>query len=402
MNSNNECWYSSMVSKCPMMSILICILICILIIICLMFGCSGASKDSVNGTADNQPKQTEIQKSEEHIKCGDGVCDEFELAKGICPRDCGTDNPSGIRTPGTVYFGFMVHLEGWDDEMIKETKFRAHANEARKLANIFDQYDAKVTFEASPEFVEGCIAWNDNVLQELHDGGHGIGVHADKGYYPSNPGYTLEQFTFDIRQMKKDMEDLVDFEIQHVSGICSDLDWAKAAIDAGYVFTTGGVGYCCQSMPVDMRPNKYKICISPAHCHGNMPLDMEDRINPWKINTAIGNWTVDDPSGELVNLASDSGIKNLYEETFDSSQTHGDMDYSVEDIGVLVEKVEKAISISDVNEVNILYFSLSIGAADVNADFYLKMFEALQPYVDAGQLEYWTMNQMYKAYIAVI
>ncbi len=305
-----------------------------------------------------------------------------------------------LREPGTVYFGFMVHLEGWDNEMNVQDMFSNHAGEARKLATVFEEYGARVTFEASPEFVQGCVAWDDDVLQELHDSGHGIGVHADKGYHPQDSEYTLQQFTSEIREMKEDMEDILDFEIQHVSGICSDLDWAKAAIDAGYVFTTGGVGYCATSMPVNMRPDEYRMCKNPGECHGNMPLDMEDRINPWRISTATGDWTVDDPDGKLVNLASDGGIKNLYEEIIDPSATHGDYEYSDEDIDIVVEKVEEAISLSDSDKVNIIYFSLSIGAADVDTVFYSRMFEALQPYVDSGRLEYRSMNQMYEEYVS--
>jgi hypothetical protein len=187
---------------------------------------------------------------------------------------------------------------------------------------------------------------------------------------------------------------------QPPSGKCSDLDWAKAAIDAGYVFTTGGVGYSAMSMPVGLRPAEYRNCKNPAQCHGNMPLDMEDRINPWRISTAKADWTVDDPNGKLVYLASDGGIKNLYEETLDASQTHGDFDYTDEDIDVLVDKVEEALSLSDANRVNIIYFSLSIGAADVDNGFYTKMFQALKPYVNSGRLEYKSMNEMYEEYIS--
>jgi len=302
--------------------------------------------------------------------------------------------------PGTVYFGFMVHLEGWDNEMINRAQFEKHAAEAIKLADIFEDYGAKVTFEASPEFVEACKTWNDNVLQELHDRGHGIGVHADKGFYPQGTVYTMAQFTSEIREMRDDMEDLVNFKIQHVSGICSDLDWAKAAIDAGYVFTTGGVGYCAMSMPLNLRPAEYKNCKNPAMCHGNMPLDMKDRINPWRISSAKIDWTIDDPSGKLVFLSSDSGIKNLYEETLDSSHNQGDYEYTDEDIDVAVQKVEEAISLSSADKVNILYFSLSIGSADVDTGFYTKLFKAFKPYVDSGQLEYRSMNQMYQEYIS--
>jgi len=41
------------------------------------------------------------------------------------------------REPGTVYFGFMVHLEGWDNEMNNQGQFDKHAGEARKLADVF-------------------------------------------------------------------------------------------------------------------------------------------------------------------------------------------------------------------------------------------------------------------------
>jgi hypothetical protein len=359
------------------------------------------SEDSQIST---QQPDVEVNSTTSHPsgKCGDGICDKLERERGVCPEDCASinsDNTGANHEPGIVYFGFMVHLEGWDNEMNNRNQFDDHANEARKLADIFEDYGAKVTFEASPEFVEACQAWNENVLQELHDRGHGVGVHADKGYYPADSSYNQAQFTFDIRQMKEDMEDLVDFEVQHVSGICSDLDWAKAAIDAGYVFTTGGVGYCCMSMPSNMRPPEYRNCRNPASCHGNMPLNMAERIHPWRIATAKGDWTIDDPGGRLVNLASDGGIKNLYEETLDASVTHGDYEYSDEDITEVVNKVEEAISLSDASKINILYFSLSIGAADVDTDFYTSMFQALQQYVDSGQLEYKTMNEMYGEYI---
>jgi hypothetical protein len=198
--------------------------------------------------------------------------------------------------------------------------------------------------------------------------------------------------------MKEDAEAL-GLDIEHVSGICSDLDWAKAAIDAGYLFTTGGVGYCAMSMPEEMRPAIYRNCLSPAHCHGNFPMNMADRLPPWRISTATGDWIQHDPEGGLVILSSDSGIKNLYEETQDSQATHGDMEYTNEDIDVLVSKIEEALTLVEPGRINQIYFSLSIGAADVDQIFYDRMFAALQPYVDSGVLEYKTLNEIYHLYL---
>jgi hypothetical protein len=295
-------------------------------------------------------------------------------------------------TETKLYLGLMVHLEGWFDEVDNEEKFYKHMSAALELAEVFEEHGAYVTFEASPETIQASAVW-DNLLLELQNRGHGIGVHADKGY-SQNPNFNQDLFTAQIREMREDAE-AIGLVIEHVSGICSSLDWGKAAIDAGYIFTTGGVGYCAMSMPEDMRPAVYQDCPSPAQCHGNMPLEMADRLHPWSISTAAGDWIQNDPAGALVILSSDSGIKNLYEETLDSQATHGDMEYSDEDIDVLVSKVEEALALAEPGKINQIYFSLSIGAADVDRGFYEKMFEALQPYVDSGALEYKTLNEIY-------
>mgnify|MGYP001128128786 CR=1 FL=1 len=296
-----------------------------------------------------------------------------------------------------LYLGLMVHLEGWFDEMDREDKYIKHMAAALELAEVFEEHGARVTFEASPETIQASATW-DNLLLELQQRGHTIGVHADRGY-TQNPNFNLDLFTAQIEEMKEEAEEL-GLTIEHVSGICSNLDWAKAAIDAGYLFTTGGVGYCAMSMPEEMRPAIYQDCPSPAHCHGNFPLEMTDRLPPWRISTATGDWIQHDPEGGLVILSSDSGIKNLYEETQDSQATHGDMDYSDEDINVLVSKIEEALALIEPGRINQIYFSLSIGAADVDRAFYTKMFEALKPFVDAGDLEYKTLNEIYHLYLS--
>lgn len=356
-----------------------------LIVLLLSSGCSSPTESPAPSLPSKQSTPA-IQPD----PCGDGVCDAVESNTGNCPQDCGSSPEIKL------FLGLMVHLEGWMDEMDHEEKFQKHMGEALELAEIFEKYNARVTFEASPETIEANAVW-ENLLLELQERGHGIGVHADRGYY-QNPNYNLAIFTAEIRKMKQDAEAL-GLIIEHVSGICSDLDWAKAAIDAGYVFTTGGVGYCALSMPEELRPEIYQDCPNPAQCHGNMPLEMADRIHPWRIDSAAGDWTGHDPAGRLVNLASDSGIKNLYEETQDSGSTHGDMEYTQEDIDVLVSKVEEALLVAKPDQVNQIYFSLSIGAVDVDERFYESMFKALQPFVDAGQLEYKSLNEVYHLYL---
>lgn len=369
----------------------------------LMLFCWGCSTPQAEPTIPTQTDQSDAaappSTQAKESPCGDGICDSVESKSGQCPQDCQAAPEIQSQQPvaeSKLYLGLMVHLEGWTDEMDWEEKYTGHMSAALELAEVFEENGAWVTFEASPETVEASGVW-DNLLLELQDRGHSIGVHADKGY-SQNPNYNQVLFTAQIREMREDAEDL-GLVIEHVSGICSDLDWGKAAIDAGYKFTTGGVGYCAMSMPEEMRPEIYRDCPSPAECHGNMPLEMADRIHPWRIDSAAMDWTRHNPSGELVILSSDSGIKNLYEETQDSQATHGDMEYTDEDIEVLVSKVEEAIALAEPGKINQIYFSLSIGAADVDRVFYEKMFSALQPYVDSGVLEYKTLNEIYHLYL---
>ncbi len=75
------------------------------------------------------------------------------------------------------------------------------------------------------------------------------------------------------------------------------------------------------------------------------------------------------------------------------------MVYSDEDIQVLVEKIEEALSYVDPDQVNQIYFSLSIGTSEIDPDFYDRMFSALKPYIDDGKLAYKTLNEVYLEYI---
>ncbi|PIN79397.1 hypothetical protein COV16_04460, partial [Candidatus Woesearchaeota archaeon CG10_big_fil_rev_8_21_14_0_10_34_8] len=259
--------------------------------------------------------------------CGDGICDFIELNKHICPEDCieilppssvddkysvDSDFPDlstlDIMTPvesGVVYITMMVHIEGWNNEGISEGSFQQHVQAVEKLATLFEEHNAKATFEASPEFIEGYKNWNGTILNELYDKGFGIGIHADAGGSADRDGLTQEEFTQEIAIQKKNAEEVTGLDILHVSGICSSLDWVKAATDAGYLFTSGTVGYCAMALPENERPEEYSNCSNPSVCHGEMPLDLKDRVHPWRVSSGL-NWLEDDSNGHLVVFASEN------------------------------------------------------------------------------------------------
>jgi len=293
-----------------------------------------------------------------------------------------------------LYIALMTHLEGYKSEAENERSFTGHAESTRELATIFEEHDARVTFESSPEFTEACGVWDDNVLLELEERGHGVGVHADVG---GTPGTELGFLTKQITEMKTDLEDLLGHSVLHVSGICSDADWVKAAIDAGYKFTDGTVGYCAMSMPEEDRPEEYSACTTPSKCHGVIPTELEGRLQPWSTSSGL-TWLEDDPEGELVIFASSSGIKHFasgdYEVASDSELTQEDAD-------ALMLELDEALTYVEAGEVNVWYLSLSIGKpiSALDEEVYHSWLNALQPYIDAGLVEWKTLNEVYEIYM---
>lgn len=108
---------------------------------------------------------------ERDLRCGDGTCGGPESPQN-CPADC-----SSASSPTVLYLGIMVHLEGWSDQF-SQVKFERHAQLMREYASLFETYGARLTWE-SKELTDGVLAWGDNVLLEMEQRGHGVGVHAD-------------------------------------------------------------------------------------------------------------------------------------------------------------------------------------------------------------------------------
>ncbi len=255
--------------------------------------------------------------------CGDGVCSGPEN-KTNCRQDCQNfednlpqvfpeEHEPGSPIPpadeksgeGVLFIGIMVHLEGWDDD-VNHQRFAMHAKSVREYADLFEKYGGKLTLE-SKEMTEGIHRWGDNVLLEMQQRGHGVGVHADLG---GEKSYDCSQFAADLVQRRQRLEAL-GVTVRHASGISSTCDWVTASIDAGYQFTTGQVAYSVMSMPLNKRPHEFRNCPNPGSCHEVYPPDLADRIHPWRANSGA-DWVTHDPDGRLVILSSSSGIKQMY------------------------------------------------------------------------------------------
>jgi hypothetical protein len=332
--------------------------------------------------------------------CGDGICDQFEREQGVCPEDCAPlVSEQDTSTEGILYIGMMIHLEGWDTEIENRNQFIRHAQAAREMAALFEAHGACATFEARPEFVRACQIWDDNVLAELYERGHGIGVHADMGGSVEKEGLTQELFSTRIASLKEEMESVTGLEIIHVSGICSTLDWISAAADAGYTCVSGCVGYCAMSLPPHKRPQAYTSCKNPAQCHGVIPLAFEERLHPWRTSTAR-NWLQADPEGNIVILPANGGLYHLEEEYGTSTSYVRSDTFSREDIIVYRDLLEEALQYTEKDTVNIFYVAVSIGNPHIDESLFHEWFEIIQPYLDSGHVQWKTLPDMYRQFIA--
>jgi len=350
----------------------------------LFFACTPAQQKN--------PPQVSIEIKE---KCGDGFCDKLEKEKGICPQDCEM-RQQDYKTPEKLYLSMMIHLEGWDDEVENEEKFNGHSNAARKFLAVFDKYNAKATVEARLEFVKAQNNWGDNVLKEFHEKGHGIGLHADLGGNAEEIGMSQEDMNQRLTDMKNQFEKLSGIKIQHASGICSSLDWVEAAIKAGLEFTTGGVAYCVMSMPEEDRPEEFKDCESPLYCHDTYPLEVKGRVHPWRVSDGA-NWLEHDPNGKLVYFAPENALNWLAEEETGSDAIKKIFDQK--DIDAFMDRMQEALEYTKDGEISTMYVGWSIGDANPDLEVLDSWFASIQPYVESGQVEWMSVNDMYDEFL---
>jgi len=375
---------------------------CFTLLSVLLFACQVAGTPSLI-----TPTPPTAQPSLARGYCGDGRCDGPENPQN-CPADCQAptlvETPRPTRSPvptkapvttpspgqGVFYLGIMVHLEGWNDGQ-NQARFQEHARLMREYATLFEKYGAKLTWE-SKEVTEGILRWGDNVLLEMEQRGHGVGVHADIG---GQRDYDCRRFAADLRAEKEQLESL-GVTVRHVSGIVSHCDWATAAADAGYLFTTGQVAYAVMSMPPESRPAEYRNCPSPAACHEVFPPELEARLHPWRMNSGL-DWLTPDPNGRLV-LIPASGELNYMEENATGRTSDKGKDLTQADIDYSIQELEKAIALAQPGQVNTYYVGWSLGTP-LDPQMLEIWLQRIDVYVKAGQVQWKTLPEMYEAYV---
>ncbi len=307
-----------------------------------------------------------------------------------------TASPTPIHTASptpadnVVLIGVAVHLEGWP---LGEEPFDRYAERMRDYATLFERYGAKFTWEAGPQAIDGSAMYGDNVLAEMVQRGHAVGVHADAG---GSERDTQLEVSSTLNVLKVNAEAL-GLSINDVSGVCSHLDWVGAVAETGYEIVTGVVAYCWSSTPEGARPAEFRDCESPITCHDPYPETVPERLYPWRPASSE-NWITHDPAGPIVIMPSAGGL-NCADGERASMEGPGGCPFDQSDIDAYLAELDESLAAAEPGKVNIHYVITSLGTP-LDLGVMEAWLQAIQPYVERGDVQWATIPQMYEAYVA--
>lgn len=303
------------------------------------------------------------------------------------PQSAAADAPDG---KGVIQFTIVLHLEGWNDGA-SETSFRRHAEQLREYADLFETYGATMTLE-SKEIIDGCINWNDNVLIELQQRGHAVGIHADAG---GQDGATIRSIVRTLTEMRGKLL-LLGINTTFASGVASKANWVKACEDAEIDTVSCMVAYGLWSLDEQLRPEGFEPYRSPSDGHEPYPFELEDRLTPWLAGDG-SNWIVNDPAGSVLIIPSGLSLNNAYEEL--NGVKGGKSDFDAQDIATWREILPRIVEASDSGRVSTFYAVWSFGKA-VDMDLLEEWLQLIDGYVQGGNLRWSTIPEMADFYRA--
>lgn len=302
-----------------------------------------------------------------------GACgpDEGSPATASSGGVAATSISGGDHGLAPLYLGLSIHVEGWTDEAVNEAMFDRHVAGLLLMAEIAATHDAVLTFELSEVFIDAVVQWDSNVIDRLHELGHGTGVHADVGGR-GNP--TLEMLAAELARMRA-KAGAIGAGTSHVSGVCSRGPWVEAVIAAGFTSVNGAVEYCATSLDPEAVPEGLDVdeCRSPADCHGQLDVGMELRAHPYLVDSSADFLTPSDAgivlmlgnSGEAVDCAAEQA-------------TGGGCVGDAADLPFAADLLEEFLAARDPEQVASLTMSWSVGSIPSEAfvDSFLGVFDA--------------------------
>lgn len=316
-----------------------------------------------------------------------------------------------VEEDGVLYLTTITHLEKYDEERgwwdySNEDYYDLHVEHLLAFSDLYDEYGAVMTVEASMSIAENIPNYDFNILAELESRGFGIGAHMDLGVDVSKSkvsGVITADMDYDelvsTMATQKDLIDaLLEGEIVHNSGTPFPGDWVGASVEAGFSCHTSAVSYYLASLDEENRiPGWTDEFIMDENYHSTYPFDHSDRIHPWGMSSSE-NWIEEDPDGELFYIPGESGLHLdfLHEFYVEGVTSHNELldtaEFTVEDVDAFMELLDKELRYVEAGEMNSFYVMVSMNSinADRQNDFVLfrDLLGRIGEYVEEGEVEW--------------
>ena len=330
-------------------------------------------------------------------------------------RDSGPNANSILRKP--FYLGMAYHLENWP-AWTKESEYDRGLASLNELVDEFTAAGATVTLESGCNGQTACGATTDcinfNGQEEFASwiaAGHAIGLHADVCGKPNckipPPECADEEGMAEALVALRGKLEFRAGQIQHVSGVCSTLDWTEAARGTGFSFVNGVVRYCLMSLdPTDPDyPNP--PCPEPSACHDAYPATFPDYLHPWRTpgpGRRGLDWTDAEEVPAIlegVGILPSRGTFKCLSELRDDLPTGPQCSKIFEDDrDALFAEIDRVISHRDGKEIShfdALTVRIDVGYPNV-IELRSLLAEIQKRYVAPGHLVWATYPEMFEAY----
>lgn len=237
----------------------------------------------------------------------------------------------GVSKP--VDFSFVIHAEGYDSPEDHEI----HKTILLNVLSIFETYGGKVTIQPDDYFIDQEIALGTTFLSDVQARGHGVSWNAVADSNSSSLR-VLKKYFKEYRTKLRSLGITAD----HLSGVCSHLDWVDAVQTAGFTAVSGVTAFCLGSMADSIWPSEYSSflgCAAPEDCHVSVPATTEEAIYPWYAKSG-SDWFTRSSSGLLI-IPHSVSFDCAYESIGLASATS--CDYTPDDKTEIINQLELAL-----------------------------------------------------------
>lgn len=298
-----------------------------------------------------------------------------------------------------LYLTSMTHLEnGWDVDTNK-IFFEEVVTQMRYGMDLAEQYGAILTFESGESFAKANINFNDNVMRESLNRGHGVGTHVD---LLAKQKMSNEEAIKIVKEHRDLVSALVGEENNSsCSGVSAKSDWYVAAKEAGCELVDGVVGFSYLSMPIKNRPEGWTdAVILDEKFHYPAPIG-DSRFYPFWISDSQD--FVADENGDLLLSSGETFSLAMWGEADGRNNNRPECNcpLAMKDVVAVVSDIKDFAAIRDTSKIAKYNIYLPADLFVPQNEIILKtFFSEMQKLEDQGIFEWASQKKVYEAMLA--